>query len=412
MQGRLADQRRSPGSRIESLVAHILLVPLNGLGHIEPVLGILTELVARGHRVSCPVAADFVELIEATGATPVHQPVPAVMPTQAEDPDDRVTVASEVAFGMAEQMLPRLEELFDADRPDLVVYDSSAYAGYALALRWGIPAVAVAPNRLSAPDDPRPTDWLPSMARTQRAVAHRATFDGWLAEQGIDLPVVDFLRRPPRCLMLIPRLLQSQPERLDPDVFTFIGPCVDGRPEQEPWPAPPRPLVLVSLGTVYTDSLGFFRHAVAALSGQGWHVVLSVGTNHIDPADLGPLPPDVEVHRRVPQRSVLRLASLFVTHAGAGSSSEAVTFGVPMIAVPQAVDQHDNAAMLAEAGLAVVLDAAEVTPDLLRSAAREVLASPTMAAAARAAARSVPAGGARIAVDALELVLSGAAGAI
>jgi MGT family glycosyltransferase len=393
-------------------VSHILLVPLSGLSHIESVLGILTELVARGHRVSCPVSADFVEVIEATGATPVHQPVSAVMPSKAEDPDDRVTVASEVCFGMARQMLPHLEELFDADRPDLVLYDSSAYAAYALALRWGIPSVALAPNRLSAPDDLRPTDWLPSMAQTQRAVRHRATFDSWLAEQGIDLPVVDFVRRPSRCLMLIPRLLQPQPERLDPKVFTFIGPCVDGRPEQEPWPAPHRPLVLVSLGTVYTDSLDFFRHAIAALSGQGWQVVLSVGANHIDPADLDPLPSDVEVYRWVPQRSVLRVASLFVTHAGAGSSSEAVTFGVPMIAVPQATDQFDNAAMLAEAGLAVVLNSAEVMPDRLRNAAREVLASPVMAAAAQAAASSVPADGARTAVDALERVLSGAAGTI
>jgi len=392
-------------------MAHILVVPPNALGHIEPVLGILTELVARGHRVSCPVSAEYAKIIEGTGATPVDQSLPAVMPPQAEEPDDRVTVASEVVFELATQMLPRLEALFEDDRPDLVVYDASACAGYALALRWGIPAVAVAPNRVSAPDDPRPTDWLPSMGRTKRAVTLRAKFDSWLAEQGIDLPVVDFLRRPPRCLVLIPRLLQPQPERLDPDVFTFVGPCVDGRPEQEAWPAPQRPLILVSLGTVFTDSLGFFRDAVEGLSGQGWHVVLSVGTNHVDPADLGSLPPDVEAYRRVPQRSVLRLASLFITHAGAGSSSEALTFGVPMIAVPQAIDQHDNAAMLADAGLAVVLNGAEVTPEVLRGAARRVLASSGMSAAARAAAESVPAGGARAAVDVLERILGDAAGA-
>jgi MGT family glycosyltransferase len=391
-------------------MSHILVVTVSGSGHIEPLLGMLGELVDRGHRVSCPVDQEFRGLVTSMGAESVpFEPMVAVMPSRQDGSVDLTTLASEVVLAMAQDMLPRLEILFENDRPDLIVYDTSAFAGYVLALRWHVPAVAASANRVSAADDLRWTDWLPTTAQTQRAQEHRAAFDRWLKSEGVSLSVVDFLRRPPRCLVFVPRLLQPQPDRFDSDVYTFVGPCIDSRPAQKSWPAPDRPLILVSLGTKFTDSLAFFRDCINAFSGQGWRVVLSVGTDHVKPDDLAPFPSGVEVFSWVPQRSVLRHASLFVTHAGAGSSSEAVTYGVPMIAVPQAVDQFDNAAMLAEAGVAVVIDPDEATPEVLRTAAHEILASEAVAAASRAAARTVPANGATSAADVIETMLTKAA---
>lgn len=386
---------------------HVLVVTVSAMGHIEPLRGVLHELVLRGHRVSCPVTAEFAELIASTGATPVIRDQPkTVMPAADGEPVDLATFVFGMNFAYAQRTLPQLEDAFTDDRPDVVVYEATAYAGYALALRWGLPAVKLAAARVSTVDDQRPTEWLPVMAETPDAAEIRARFADWLGAQGISLSVVEFLRRPSRCLVLIPRLLQPHPERFDPSVYTFVGPCLDRRPEQQPWPAPERPLVLVSLGTAFTDSIGFFRDCIAALSGQGWHLVLSVGTRHIDPEDLGPLPSDVEVHRRVPQRSVLRHASVFVTHAGAGGASEALAFGVPMVAVPQAIDQFDNAVMLAEAGVATVFEPGQITLAALRNAVRESMTSATVAQACRAAAEAVPADGAATAVDAIEAVVA------
>lgn len=325
------------------------------------------------------------------------------MPAADGDPVNLATFVFGMNLAYAQRTLPQLEDAFTDDRPDVVVYEATAYAGYALALRWGLPVVKLAAARVTTVDDHRPTEWLPVMAETPDAAKIRARFADWLEAQGISLSVVDFLRRPSRCLVLIPRLLQPQPDRFDPSVYTFVGPCLDRRPEQQPWPAYERPLVLVSLGTAFTDSVGFFRDCITALSGQGWHLILSVGTRHINPDDLGPLPSGVEVYRRVPQRSVLRHASVFVTHAGAGSASEALAFGVPMVAVPQAIDQFDNAAMLVEAGVATVFEPSQVTPTALRDAVRESMTT-KVARACRAAAQAVPTDGATTAVDAIEAV--------
>ncbi len=108
-------------------------------------------------------------------------------------------------------------------------------------------------------------------------------------------------------------------------------------------PDPERKLMLISLGSAFTDHPDFYRTCVEAFGQMdGWHVVLQIG-KQVQISDLGPLPDNVEIHRWVPQFAILQQADAFVTHAGMGGSSEGLVTGTPMIAVPQAVDQFGNA---------------------------------------------------------------------
>lgn len=200
--------------------------------------------------------------------------------------------------------------------------------------------------------------------------------------------------------------LQPHTARVDREVYTFVGPALDRRPHQEQWPEPERPLLVVSLGSAYNDRPGFFRDVIAAMDGLDWQVAMSIGP-HVDPADLGEVPGTVEVRSWLPQLSALRHASAFVTHAGMGGCSEGLYQGVPMVAVPQAVDQFGNAARLAELGVGEHLPAEEVTPQRLREAILRVSGSPEVARRCRelrAATRA--AGGARAAADILESLLT------
>jgi UDP:flavonoid glycosyltransferase YjiC (YdhE family) len=60
--------------------------------------------------------------------------------------------------------------------------------------------------------------------------------------------------------------------------------------------------------------------------------------------------------RTQPQLDVLEHAAVFITHAGMGGSAESLWFGVPTVAIPQAVDQFTNAEMLEAIGAGVTLD--------------------------------------------------------
>ncbi|WP_393916193.1 glycosyltransferase [Halostreptopolyspora alba] len=59
-------------------------------------------------------------------------------------------------------------------------------------------------------------------------------------------------------------------------------------------------------------------------------------------------------HLDIPRR-----ADAFVTHADIGGFGEGLYIGTPMIAVPRAVDQFDNADRLQEMGVAKRIDAGE-----------------------------------------------------
>jgi MGT family glycosyltransferase len=135
--------------------------------------------------------------------------------------------------------------------------------------------------------------------------------------------------------------------------------------------------------------------------GRPARAVVLIG-QHVDVAELGAVPGNVEVHRWVPQFDILCRADAFLTHAGMGGSSEGMFTGTPMIAAPQATDQFDNADALVAAGVAVRVDSSTVSPDELRDALERVDAEPVRTRSAELAAELRSAGGVDAAVRVIE----------
>ncbi|MGH3999438.1 MAG: nucleotide disphospho-sugar-binding domain-containing protein, partial [Pseudonocardiaceae bacterium] len=127
---------------------------------------------------------------------------------------------------------------------------------------------------------------------------------------------------------------------------------------------------------------------------------LVLATGKVDPAVFEPLPSGVQAARTQPQLDILAHASAFITHAGMGSAAESLWFGVPTVAIPQAVDQFTNAAQLAAIGAGVQLPTEEVNPDRLRTAVAAALNRTPRALELRAEVRS--AGGVTVAADTIQ----------
>lgn len=156
---------------------------------------------------------------------------------------------------------------------------------------------------------------------SERGQAYYAKFAAWLTENGLGDQVDRFQGRPRRSLVLIPRALQPQADRVDPSVYTFVGACQGERAEQGGWQRPEaaagKRVLLVSLGSAFTKQPAFYRACMDAFGDlPDWHVVLQIG-KFTDEAALGAVPANVEVHRWVPQLDILRQADAFITHAGA-----------------------------------------------------------------------------------------------
>jgi MGT family glycosyltransferase len=164
-------------------------------------------------------------------------------------------------------------------------------------------------------------------------------------------------------------------------------------------------VLFVSLGTAFNDRPEFFRTCLEAFADRG-PVAIAVG-QHVGVDDLGVVPGNIDIRPWFPQPAVLRHAAAFVSHAGMGSTMEALYYGVPLVCVPQMLEQEANAGRVAELGLGVRLDAAGITAADLRTAVDAVTTDAAMRTALdrmRTAVRG--AGGAEAAADAIEAHLA------
>ena len=166
-----------------------------------------------------------------------------------------------------------------------------------------------------------------------------------------------------------------------------------------------RPLVYVTLGTIFNIESGdLFERVLAGVSSLDVDVLATVGPQ-LDPRELGPRPANVRVERFVPQADALREAAAVVCHGGSGSVLGALTFGLPIVAIPLGADQPWNGDRIDDLGLGIVLDPVAATAGDVRDALARVLSEPRFAEAvaplARECAALAPPAEALAAIEAL-----------
>ncbi|MEU4669625.1 nucleotide disphospho-sugar-binding domain-containing protein [Amycolatopsis sp. NPDC023774] len=216
-------------------------------------------------------------------------------------------------------------------------------------------------------------------------------------QQGLSAPLMPMAAPSvPLTLVFVPAVFQNAAETFD-ETYRFVGPAV----RAGEW-APPaaQPVLLVSLGTAFTDRPDVFRACAQAFAATEWHVVMSLGRT--DPTLLGGPPPNVEALPSVPQQAVLGHATAFVTHAGMNSIMEALSRAVPLMTLPQMPEQALNARRVRELGLGEVLDSEVRTPELVRETVLRVAGNAGVHdRLARLAEEITAAGGAAAAADAV-----------
>ncbi|WP_373293086.1 macrolide family glycosyltransferase [Saccharothrix coeruleofusca] len=388
-----------PENRSTTL-SHIAFLNIPGHGHVNPTLPVVAELVARGHRVGYAVDDTFAAAVERAGATPVRYETTLPAADQVWPTD--LAPAMHLFLAEAKAVLPQLTAAFADDRPDLVVYDIGAWTARLLAQRWGVPAIQFSPTFVTY------EGWEEQMGEVYSQPDVLDFFDqldAWLREQGSAVDGRTYVGHPERAVVSIPRSFQINGDTVDPK-YTFVGPCLDRRAHEGDWEAPgSAPVLLISLGSAYTDRPEFYRRCLEAFGGTRWHVVMGIG-KHVSPADLGPVPANVELHAWVPQQAVLAKASAFITHCGMGGTMEGLHHGVPMVGVPTLGEQHMNAARLEELGVGRYLPHPEATPERLRAAVTELVSDPAVATRLAELQREIrAAGGTRAAADVIESLL-------
>jgi UDP:flavonoid glycosyltransferase YjiC (YdhE family) len=347
------------------------------LGHLLPLVPLAQAARAAGHDVVVVGGASLATAVADAGLVHVVAGPPDLPSVFANVPD-RVgltgrrlaAVIWKQAFAgiLAEAMAAAVLDVARSWRPDLVVHEDSEQGSWIAADVLGVPYIAL-----------QATAWRGTRFRLSDEPLNRLR-----AAHG--LPPDPGLTRWNRFGFLTTR----PPGLHDPTDPMPLGtrpirPSAPDAPGGDPadWPraGSGRPRVVVTMGTILAGRHEAMAAILDGLESLDVDVVAMVG-HDVDPALLGQRRASTRVVQYVPITGLLESASLLVFHAGSGTMLAALAVGVPMVMLPVAADQPENAERCVAAGAAVTLQPDARGPDDVRAAAAGVLADPSLATAA------------------------------
>ena len=367
-------------------MAKYVFLNMPARGHVNPTLAVVQELVRRGQEVSYYLTEEFRDVVQATGA--VFQPYESKLKGVPTMPPSFSSVGGAPTGSVGPMFL--LEDMryvplqiidrIRAEQPDVIVYDFMCFWARTVIDELHVPAVATRATYASNEHFNMMDQMRERMQNMPAAREMMERMRARMAEQGGSStnPLADifsvFSRAEQLNIIFIPKEFQPAAETFD-DRYLLVGPSILPRHEAPDFPfdqlSSDRPLLYISLGSIFTNQPEFYKQCFAAFADQPWQVVLSIG-KHIDLTTLGPVPENFLLSPYVPQLDILPRTRLFVTHAGTNSVMESMYFGVPMVLIPQQPEQQMHAQRVVDLGLGVMLDKGSVTTSTLREAVERV----------------------------------------
>ena len=358
-----------------------LFLTLPGHGHVNPTIGLVSELINKGDEIIYITAEEFRNKLEKVGATFLGYELEdgslKFNPNEINKAMKDLNNSSNIMEKFMETSKKTLELVFTLTGEfDYLVIDHFLLLDTDLfASKFNIKKIISSVTTFALNEKLMDDMFNLMMATLSKS---GATLPQGIEEnmQGIRQA---FLNK--KCdlkIVFTSKYYQPYGEDFDSS-FKFVGPSVFDRKELVDFKIENpdnKKLILASLGTVANENPDFYKDCFEALSSRDdIEVIMSVG-KRTDIKDLGQIPSNFKVYNYVPQLEVLKHVDLFITHGGMNSSSEGLYNDVPLIVVPQFGDQPIVANRVAslEAGLAL-MGAENLTPKAISEAVDKVLSS-------------------------------------
>lgn len=388
-----------------------VFTPLVG-GHLYPALGLSSELVRRGHRVTIPTNAKFAAKICEIGAEAVEFKMPETRYLEKilEDasPEESgysrmYTVFLPMNLTRAAATVAELKEFYSANPPDVILYDRFAFAGRILAKLLGRPTIQIQAH-FAYHDFLMRIDGVGT--NPEAMVAFGSLLDAFMSTYGFE-ESGHLWHFEDVNIFFIPKEFQYDSDSFD-SRFKFVGATHNRAPRAGAWrngAEKGKPLLLIS---ETTSSLGqkFLTLCIKAFADSQYHVVFSKG---LDSPEVPPhlWPRNFEINRDTPNCEILPFADVMVCQGGMGTTLESLYHGVPVVSVPSNPYNSEVSYRLVELGLGLDLPERSITPSALRQAVDTAYSDDALRRRVKHmqdTLRSTP--GARAAADAVEEVLA------
>jgi UDP:flavonoid glycosyltransferase YjiC (YdhE family) len=364
-------------------MARIVITSWGSYGDLYPFVGLALALRDRGHEPVLAMPALYREMVEREGLR--FMPVRPDISIHDRELAARIMDPSkgpQMLFG--EVLIPALADSHAdltaaTENADLLITHPAVPAGPIVAqerrLRWA--SAVLAPMSffsVSDPVVPPPAPWIQPwlarssfLSRTFLWVAHRMTrawaepIQDFRVARGLGRganPILDGQHSPHLVLAMFSSVM-AKPQPDWPENVCVTGASLYNGPDV-PLPETlsrfldlgPPPLVF-TLGTSAVTAAGMFYETSARVVEQlRQRAVLLVGPFAQNRPQVGP---DVHLAEFAPHAALFARAAAVVHQGGAGTLHQALVHGRPMLVVPHAHDQPDNAARVTRLGVARTL---------------------------------------------------------
>jgi MGT family glycosyltransferase len=366
-------------------------------GHLNPMTTLALQLQARNHEVVFLYSSGTAGLPFVRGPEKDHinENRPEASKKQGQD---ALQFSVRAVLTQTEAILKSLPAIVQANGIDALIIDTVQFYAELGAMQLGMPYVHVSngvhheysgytPLCLYGwPHETTPA----ALARNREGVARFANLlesvNGGIKAHArrvglnIDWNDLSSTVSPLASITQVPRAFDFESSHW-PSQFHHTGPFHNGNGRANvdfPWERlTGEPLIYASMGTILNGQMDVFRTIVAAVAkNKNLQLVLSIG-DQVDPKQIGPVPNNAIVAKRVPQLELLKQTTVCITHAGLNTVLESLVQGVPQVAIPITYDQPGVAARIAHKRTGVVTSLDKLNADHLAFLVNEVLTNPT-----------------------------------
>lgn len=396
-------------------MAHILIVTYGSLGDIYPAIALGRALQARGHKTTIASSEPHRATITATGLN--FCPVRPDLSVNKADLVRRIMDGHRgTAYLMRDVVYPSVHDMYTdlaaiAGDADLLVSSELGCAVRMVAEKRRKPWVYFAlspisfmptfdPSRLPGP---AALHWVqslgPAACRFVRRLAKIASYTWWrpvrILRRQLGLapgesPLFEGKYSPYLNLALFSPILQpAQPDWPRPTVqpgFLFHDESPGGRPSEvlpervEAFLVAGEAPIVFTLGSAAVYLAGdFYANSAAAARRLGRRALLLIGTNPT-PTNLDS---SILAWDYLPHAQIFPRGAAIVHQGGVGTTAQALRAGRPMLVMPFAHDQFDNADRVCRLGVARQIVRSQYTPERAAAELKPLLTDPRYGATAR-----------------------------
>ena len=393
----------------------VLFVTEPGMGHVHPLLPVMQTLQARGHAVALATSQLYQERIEREGL-PFYPLGPHYSEERLEEFFPLIRYLRlhylrvsydflRIFMASVPTRIPELRQIAQVFRPTVVVAGPLTFAAQLFCEQQALPWAVLSPMThfmtpsLDAPPAGFPrVETLPPAFRlpyrlglscairsaTTLMAPWRSALNRYRRQLGLPAhadPLSPHVLAPFLLIHTCSREYDYERCDLPPQVH-YVGPVVWDRPID--WKAPSwlaqlpanKPLVYVTLGTVFNTRLGVFRKIIRALGQLDVFGLVVTGPGCL-PSLFSAVPPNVHIEAYIPQTALQTelktRPALIISHGGVNTVLTALSHGIPLLCIPLGADQPDNAQRCVDAGAGLRLDRRLLTTARLKRAIRTML---------------------------------------